>query len=179
LPEGADTPDEILQDLAEKLSVAVNHARRGGRVVRDPAAKEAWAKIYGQLSAGRPGLTGAILSRAEAQVLRLSVLYALLDCTDSVSVDHLKAALAVWEYCEKSAESIFGSKLGYPDADRILEAIRGADAGLDGEDVYNLFAGNRSADARDRALAFLLELGLVTKETVPTSGRPKTLWRAT
>ena len=131
LPEGADVPEDILQELADRLTEAVTFARKGGTVRRDDAARERWAEVYGPLSEGRPGLTGAILSRAEAQVLRLSVLYALLDCTCTVSIKHLDAALALWKYCEKSAEMIFGNRLGDPVADRILDALREAgDVGM-------------------------------------------------
>jgi uncharacterized protein DUF3987 len=179
LPEGADVPKQVLQNLADKLTTAVNFARRGGIVRRDDLARETWARVYGPLSAGRPGLTGAILSRAEAQVLRLSVLYALLDCSFTVSVKHLTAALAVWEYCETSAQIIFGKKLGDPVADRILEAIRQAGAvGMSDNDIHELFAGHRSANERDRALALLKELGLIRSEQATTGGRPKTIWKA-
>jgi hypothetical protein len=180
LPEGAEIPDEILQRLTERLTAAINNARKGGIVKRDDLARESWAKVYGALSAGRPGLTGAILSRAEAQVLRLSVLYALLDSTNIVSVKHLSAALAVWEYCELSAEAIFGTRLGDPVADRILDALREAgDAGLTDRQLYDLFSGHRTTEERDRALSMLLELRLVRKEQVSTGGRPKTVWYAT
>lgn len=46
-----------------------------------------WQAIYHDLSEGKPGLLGAVLSRAEAQVLRLSVFYALLDKSDMVKND--------------------------------------------------------------------------------------------
>jgi len=36
-------------------------------------------------------------SRAEAQVLRLSAIYAVLDSTSIVGLPHLQAALAVWD----------------------------------------------------------------------------------
>ena len=137
--------------------------------------------MYGPLSAGRPGLTGAIFSRAEAQVLRLSVLYALLDCTCTVSIKHLNAALALWKYCEKSAEMIFGNRLGDPVADRILDALREAgDVGMSDYDIHELFGRNKSANERERALVLLKECGLVKSETVSNGrGRPRTVWKAT
>jgi hypothetical protein len=125
-------------------------------------------------------LTGAILSRAEAQVLRLSVLYTLLDSSLVVRIEHLKAALAVWQYCEASAQAIFGNRIGDSTADRILEALRQAGAeGMSDNDIYELFGRNRSARERDRALALLEHLKLVRRETVATGGRPRTIWRAT
>src|SRR3712207_8342266 len=51
-------------------------------------------------SEGAPGLFGAVTGRAEAHVLRLSCLYAALDMSDTVTVTHLRAALALWRYCE-------------------------------------------------------------------------------
>ena len=46
------------------------------------------------------GMLGAVTSRAEAQVVRLSCLYALLDSSKVIRRQHMTAALAVWRYCE-------------------------------------------------------------------------------
>src|SRR5262249_2565339 len=150
---------------------------------RDEAAKALWAKEYHDLSEGKPGLLGAVLSRAEAQVLRLSVIYALLDKSNTVGVGHLKAALAVWEYCEHSALLIFGKRLGDPTADRILEALRNAGPkGMSDNDIYELFGRNKSANERARALNLLVKLQLATsREETPEGGkgRPRTVWEAT
>ncbi len=88
-----------------------------------------WAEVYPKLSEGRPGLLGAATSRAEAQVMRLATIYALLDKSAVVRAEHLMAALAVWEYAEQSAKYIFGSALGDPTADAILRALRRAPRG--------------------------------------------------
>jgi hypothetical protein len=63
------------------------------RACRDPS---------GRASADQPGLLGALTARAEAQVIRLALLFALLDKEGSIGVAHLKAALAFWRYCEAS-----------------------------------------------------------------------------
>jgi hypothetical protein len=68
---------------------------------RTQAAEERWEAIYTTLAVEQPELLGAITARAEAQVLRLSCLYALLDKTDTVDVPHLEAAYALWRYCER------------------------------------------------------------------------------
>jgi hypothetical protein len=57
-------------------------------------------------------MVGAIIGRAEAQVLRLSALYAVLDRSRMIRTSHLLAALAFWEYAEDSAQRIFGDRLG-------------------------------------------------------------------
>jgi hypothetical protein len=54
-----------------------------------------WATVYEDLSEGKAGLLGSMTSRAEAQVLRLSMVFALLDCSTTIRAEHLRAALAV------------------------------------------------------------------------------------
>jgi hypothetical protein len=45
---------------------------------RDDEAEALWQQMYEELTQDRPGLLGAVTNRAEAQVLRLSLIYALL-----------------------------------------------------------------------------------------------------
>ena len=89
-----------------------------------------WHECYPALSQVRPGLYGAATSRAEAQVLRLSAIYAVLDCSPIMPLPHLQAALAVWDYCSASASLFFGTSTGDHTADRILEAINASGGGL-------------------------------------------------
>lgn len=178
LPEGAAAPEEVLHSLAEQLSEVISFSRTVSEVKRDENAKALWAEIYHDLSEGKPGLLGAVLSRAEAQVLRLSLIYALLDMSKVIRVEHLRAALGVWEYCERSAVLIFGKRLGDPTADRILEALRNAmPAGMSDNDIHELFGKHKSANERARALNLLQSLGLARSETEETGGRPRTVWK--
>jgi hypothetical protein len=64
--------------------------------------------------------------RAEAQVVRLALLYALLDQQNEIGIDHLTAGLAMWDYCDQSARYIFGTKIGDAIADTILATLRTA-----------------------------------------------------
>ena len=63
-----------------------------------PEAREWWIAAYDELSAGEAGLAGAATARAEAHTVRLALLYALLDCSDVIELEHLEAALAFWAY---------------------------------------------------------------------------------
>ena len=65
----------------------------------------------------RPGWRGAATSRTEAQVLRLSAIYAALDSTSIVGLPHLQAAFAVWDYCYAIAALLFGMSTGDPIAE--------------------------------------------------------------
>lgn len=91
---------------------------------RDDQAKRFWADVYEGLAAPHGGLFGAVTSRAEAQVLRLSLVYALLDESAVIRVEHLRAALALWQYAEDSARYTFGGSTGDPVDDKILAILR-------------------------------------------------------
>ncbi len=135
--------------------------------------------VYARLSAERTGLFGSVTARAAAQVLRLSLVYAALDCSEIVRPAHLQAALAFWQYCDDSARHIFGDATGDRVADRILDALRGTGAdGLDVEAISNLFSHHVSANRRDAALRLLEDAGLVFKRVEPTEGRNRTVYVA-
>jgi hypothetical protein len=177
LPQGATVPEETMARLAEQVAKAVSFASYTGRVIRDEPANELWDRIYEPLSEGRPGLAGAVLNRAEAQVLRLSLIYALLDCSKLIKVEHLQAAIAVWDYVEGSVRYVFGDKTGNPVADRIMDALRDSEDGLTEDDIGLLF-GSRKTEEKNLALEELLRLRRVTRESKQTGGRPETVWRA-
>jgi hypothetical protein len=79
LPEGGHVSEEAIGRIADRLSAAVRFGRSVGEIRRDDAARALWREIYPALSEGKPGLLGSVISRAEAQVMRLSCLYALQD----------------------------------------------------------------------------------------------------
>jgi hypothetical protein len=175
LPDGEPIPDAILDDLAAKMAIVVEWARHDRYLRRDPAAAELWRQIYGQLSADRPGLSGAILNRAEAQTLRLSLIYALLDQSPVIHIEHLRAAIAVWDVCEASVLSIFGDRTGNPIADRILDELK-SQGELTREEITHIFSRHR-VDETDQALEMLERIGRIIKETRATKGRPATIYR--
>jgi hypothetical protein len=108
LPHGGDLDDSAVRELAMRTRERITQARKVCRVMMTADARKVWEHAYEILSRGKPGLLGAILGRAEAQTVRLALLYALLDRNDQIGVAHLNAALSVWSYCEASAGYIFG-----------------------------------------------------------------------
>jgi hypothetical protein len=85
-----------------------------------------------------------MFARGEAHVRRLAMLYAVLDGARSIGVPHLQAALAAWEYCERSARYVFGDDLDGTTADRILGALHCMEGPLSQTDLHNLFHRNIS-----------------------------------
>ena len=176
LPEGGRLANEAMRDLVRRLTAAVDFARRAGRVERDDAARALWAEVYRDLSEGKPGMFGAVTARAEAQVLRLSLLYALLDSSRLIRAPHLTAALALWDYCEASARFVFGDNTGDPTADRILRELR-AKGELSQTEVVNLFGRHTRAAEIDRGLEVLVDARLAASvRDADTGGRPATRW---
>ena len=179
LPFGGALGDDVIAGLGDRLKNAVEIAARTGRVGWSSAAADKWASVYSQLSAGQTGLLGAVTSRAEAQVVRLALVYTLLDGQTEIGVPHLRAALAVWEYCEASAAFIFGDSLGDAVADDILRALqRAGSAGLTRTAIRDLLGRHQSADRIGASLALLLNKNLARAEVGDTGGRPTEVWLA-
>jgi hypothetical protein len=178
LPFGGHVDDEALAKLGDRFKQAVEFAKTVGHVTMTDAAAKAWALAYEELSADRPGLLGAVTARAEAQVIRLSLNYALLDRNDKIDTVHLGAAMAVWAYCDLSAQLIFGDSVGYPAADNILSALRRSPAGMTRTDISNLFGRHQTSDQIGAALTMLARSGRARFEEQQTSGRPVETWFA-
>ncbi|MDP9364973.1 MAG: YfjI family protein [Chloroflexota bacterium] len=178
LPEGGRVPEAEAADLIGRTASALDFARRTGRVERDEEARDLWEGVYRELSEERPGLLGAVTARAPAQVLRLSLDYALLDRSRLIRAEHLIAALALWDYCFASARHVFGDATGDPTADRILRDLR-ANGDKDKEDLIHLFGRHVKAAEIERATALLADAGLIESAKEDTGGRARTVWRAT
>lgn len=177
LPESVSIPQSTLNSLAGRLKAAADRAKEVGKVERDEEAREIWRQVYPTLSAGKPGLLGAATSRAEAQVMRLALLYALLDSSCLIRPPHLMAALALWDYAERSARYVFGSSLGDPTADEILRALRDRPAGMTRTEIREFFGRNKPSQELARALGVLLEHGHARRQQeTDTGGRPAERW---
>ncbi len=178
LPEGGNAHLLDFSDIEARLKKAVEHAKACGEVQRNDKARQLWCSVYHDLSAAKPGLFGAVTSRAEAYVVRFSLLYAVLDCAGCIRREHLEAALAAWRYCEDSARYIFGESLGDPDANAILAGLREVGpAGLTRTEISDgIFQRHRGKDEIDRALKMLAEWGLAESKPDPTEGRAAERW---
>jgi hypothetical protein len=183
LPFGGDPIDDKIAMLGGRLKAAVTSAKHVGRMYIAERARPLWTKVYKRLANCGDGLLGAITARAAAQTMRLSMLYALLDHEreDKHIIDevHLKAAVALWDYCEASAAYIFGDSLGDPVADEILCALLATGAaGMTRTAVSDLFGRHQPAGRIGAALTLLLGKGLVRMEVTPSAGRPVETWFA-
>ena len=146
-----------------------------GSMSRSHEANELWCSFYEELKGNIPsGLWGKAVTRGCAQVVRLSMIYALMDLSQTVDVGHLRAAKAVWDYCHASARWALEEYRLSGDAHRIYEALCTGDKDRT-YIVKNVFNGKRSQRQIDAALKELS--AEVDEGTQSTGGAPKTIYK--
>jgi hypothetical protein len=175
LPFGGVPVD--LHDLSFRLRDAIVFASKAGEIAFAVDARPIWGSVYADLSEGRPGILGAVTARAEAQVVRLASIYAMLDSSAEIRPAHLRAALAMWEYSFASARWVWGDSLGDPAADALLAMLRANPNGLSSTEIRDGF-GHHKADEVARGKGVLLSAGLARMEHRPTKGRSEERWFA-
>lgn len=176
LPHGGSLSDADLIPFARRLSGVIANARTIGRVRMTRKAAAQWEAVYPALSEAKDGLFGSITARGEAQTIRLALVYALLDQQSEIHSEHLRAALALWDYCERSAKFIFGEATGDQIADKILAALKDAPMGLTRTQISQALGRNASSERIQGALSTLLNRGRVRREREETNGRPVEIW---
>jgi hypothetical protein len=96
LPHGGKLEADAVRRLGIELRDILHSARKVGLLGRTDAAEKRWAEIYDRMADDEPGgLLESIIARDSPQVLRLSVIYALLDKSSVIDVEHVEAAFGV------------------------------------------------------------------------------------
>jgi hypothetical protein len=179
LPFGGEWHRVDTAPLVGRLSSALEFGSAPVLVTWGDSAREIWPEVYGPLSDGKPGLFGAVVGRAEAQVMRLAALYAVMGESHEIEREHLLAALALWDYAEKSALYIFGDATGDPVADQNYNALRAAGKdGMTRTEISHLFGRNRSSERITQALSLLHAAGRIRRKRQKTGGRHAERWYA-
>jgi hypothetical protein len=178
LPEGGK-PDPLARTgLGRYLAAALQHARSAGQLRLDQGARELWWHAYPRLSQPQPGLAGHLTARSEAHTVRLALLYALLDGTEQIQLQHLNAALALWGYAARSANWALDHATGDPLAEQIHAALIRSPDGLTRTQIRDLCQRNLPADRVEQALQTLAATGRAHRGKTLTAGRPAELWTA-
>jgi hypothetical protein len=170
LPDG-NTPSLI--EWRQRLTKIVQRAKTIGEMKRSPSASALWNNKYASLVAEKRGQWDAATSRAEAQTLRLSMLYALLDGSATIEEKHLRAALAVWRYCDDSARLIFtadnDSEGGRLEA-KIRQLVRER-PGIMRTELRDSISHKIKASELEAALTWLAGRGEIERKTSIENGR--------
>jgi Protein of unknown function (DUF3987) len=180
LPFGGDLPEATLKPLRKRIQKAVVFATKPQRITWAREARDKWANVYCQLAVPKGDAQfDAVTGRAEAQVCRLALIYALLDKSKEIRIEHLDAALAVWDYCNASARKFFAGRMGNGTAEDIRALLlRAGNNGVRRTAISKHFSGHRSTEDIDRALKLLESGGFARREAIKTKGRSAETWVA-
>jgi hypothetical protein len=170
-------PSEDLLRLQMELMDIISNASTIEEMRLDGQTRDLWEPVYHNLAKDRGGILGAVTSRAEAQVLRLSMIYALLSKEPSIMPVHLEAALALWAYCEASAKFIFSGRDSNQYGRKILVALRSGPKST--TYLYKLCGGKVRARDLKNALDELIAKEKIEVTREQTKGKPKLVFRLT
>jgi hypothetical protein len=177
LPDGGRLDNSALEPVVDKLRRAYAFGLGCDELHRDDEAAELWRELYPALTdESRTGLYAELSNRNAAHALRLQVLYAVLDCSETIKAEHVLAAAAVVSYSDQSIRFLFGNRLGDAVADTIVNALKTAPNGLPVSDVHALFSKHQPAARIRAALNHLAEIGVARMEVESTGGRPCERW---
>jgi Protein of unknown function (DUF3987) len=168
--------EQDLQQIAGQIMAVL--FRMPGELTWSDAAGDLWDHEYTRLTESNGnGLVDSLTARAEAQVLRIAMLYAVLDRSSIIELAHLQAALEVWRYCEDSAKFIFGGATTNKLAEDILGHLLVAPAGMSQTELSVAFGRNKTAAQLKDALETLSRIGKVrSEERKNDTGRTVTVW---
>ncbi|MBY0549751.1 MAG: DUF3987 domain-containing protein [Candidatus Obscuribacterales bacterium] len=172
--------DDVVAAASDLLYRAVSIAMDGIELTMHNDAEELWCDIYPELTSERGGIVGVITARAEAHVLRLAAVYAILDQKRTISTEHLRSATSAWQYCLDSARYIFRSTSDVEGEaqQQILEALNKRTM-ISQSEMHQIFNNHLGGQKINAALAALEGRGAITRlETPPSAngGRKKVSW---
>lgn len=122
LPYPESMPENKISELADEFRKAVEFGKGVDHMSWSLDAERARDDWY-RGADDKPGLVGVLLARGEAHVPRLAMIYALLDCSAVIGLEHFNAALALWDYAVQSVEHIFGNAQTDSTEDRLVRWI--------------------------------------------------------
>ncbi len=175
-----ETPEPDLAEIAADLEPRIHraHVAPPTRYRRNEAAGAYWKQVYRALCDSEvDGPLGEVLARAPAYVLRLALLYALIDGVAEIHADHIRAGLAVVKYAADTARDVFGDLSGDNDLDKLSAGLRQAGPkGMTQTEVSALFGRNRSTEQINSLIGQLTEQNAAhIHKTTPARGRPTTV----
>jgi hypothetical protein len=127
----------------------------------DAKAETLWSMKYPELTEERTGIFATLTERAAPQVIRLSMIYALMDQSSDIREEHLKAALAVSDYSEQSVKMIFGDATGDANVDLIIKCGKAFKCITRGH-MWTLLGHNAKKDELDRITGVITRMKLAT-----------------
>ena len=163
---------EVIEEMAKHLKEAILYAREIKEVGMTARAEAYWTgTLLDEIQNIPPDTLGAMLARGRPIVLRLAMIYALLDQSNVIDTPYLLAAYAIWQFNQTCVEQLFADRLEDPKANKILVKLNEAgEAGLSRSAIGELF-GNKRAWEVNETLEYLQRKGTIRRERKPGKGR--------
>ena len=162
--------DENVRLLGELLARSIDQASHIGEVVFSGDAEILYRELYPELSGDRDrGAWSTVTARAEVQVIRLALCYALIDGLDVIDLKHLRAAVAAWQYCDDSARYLFEKVSTAPLVDRVIDHLKAGSKTT--TQLHKAFSGHVDSRSLNTTLSELVDDGRVVRSGQATGGR--------
>jgi DnaB-like helicase N terminal domain/Protein of unknown function (DUF3987) len=169
LPEGGDfeSIEQALSPYFRDLIRAVNFAKTE-RFLEKPirktrAARELWSHLYcGELRRPKGGNYAKATIRAAPLIMRMAVIYCMLDRAREIDVGHLEGGLAFWRYCDGTAAHLFGDVKTDDHLPKIIAHLESSPRWLSRTQINReVFFGRLPAGELDRLLVQAQGSGLL------------------
>lgn len=186
LPLGEEPDDAALAPMLHTIREALA-AREGAEERAVPLAVSARARYdafyIAESTTLSAGARGTATARGTVIVLRVALIYALIDRSTVITLAHLEAALALWQFAKASLFFCVPAGAGAldPDARKVLEALDAAGPiGLTRSDLRRsaFRSNNATAERFQKALDALLRNGMASFVSEPSrsGGRRAERW---
>ena len=140
----------------------------------------AWEEYYRKNRERKfSGLIDPFIRRSLAHTLRWTMGFCVLDGETVMRSEHLQAAISIIEYSERSAQWIFGEKIGDKDADKIFWELDRRPEGMSLSEIYKeIFGAHHKATEIKMKLQLLREGEFADFRLERSSGakRPTERW---
>jgi len=149
-------PSLNLNAISRELQMVQNAVFKASKIgeveiKRSTLADLLWKDLYNELNDIPEGLWGDTISRGPAQVMRLALLYCLLDGQKTIEPEHLLAAKALWNYSRDSARWVFEEHIISNKALKLLRTLEERNH-LTGTDMFRMFNNKLSAEGKKALL---------------------------
>lgn len=174
----------IIDGYATRLKGILERAKGIGKLYwADAETKAFYDQAYRNELEAENGETAlaALVSRGAPHVIRIALILAAADGTKGINLQQLKAALAIWRFCQASAVWAFsgGGGTNLDEIERVQKALDDAPEGLSRSHISKVvLRNNRSRDQIEEILNSLRMRGTAKSTKVPPApgGKKPTEW---
>ncbi|CAB4197499.1 hypothetical protein UFOVP1323_31 [uncultured Caudovirales phage] len=182
-PEEGDDNDKR-EGLRRQLREIAGRSAAVGRIEVGGSAISSFKQWYNARAHHQDAYRASFEAREDAHVLRFAALLAINNDDWLVNVHHLKAAINIVSRIKSDGQKLFSGTVVDRNDIRLVEKVRAellaaSVSGLSQSDILRAMRPKYRSEQVRSVLTVMHELDLVQRFTIESSGRPKTIWRAT